>query len=91
MVLLQLVFMVTILLRGVASLGSMSSMAASYGENGQTLCSLRGEDANLVTCFGSDVASVYGAPQRLPLIGITGTYETPVTPLTHSANFEPGF
>jgi len=60
------------LLQRTASLGSMNSMAASYGENGQTLCSLRGENANVVTCFGSDVASVYGAPPRLPLIGLTG-------------------
>jgi hypothetical protein len=56
----------------VQPLGSMSSMAASYGENGQTLCSLRAEKANVVTCFGSDVASVYGAPPRLPLVGLTG-------------------
>jgi len=60
------------LLPRAAPLGSMNSMAASYGENGQTLCSLRAENANVVTCFGSDVASVYGAPPRLPLIGLTG-------------------
>lgn len=60
------------MLQRTASLGSMNSMAASYGENGQTLCSLRGENANVATCFGSDVASVYGAPPRLPLIGLTG-------------------
>lgn len=59
-------------LRTVQPLGSMNSMAASYGENGQTLCSLRAEKANVVTCFGSDVASVYGAPPRLPLVGLTG-------------------
>ncbi|KAG0595188.1 hypothetical protein M758_UG147300 [Ceratodon purpureus] len=59
-------------LRAVLPLGSMNSMAASYGENGQSLCSLRVEKANAVTCFGSDVASVYGAPPRLPLVGLTG-------------------
>lgn len=67
--------LVALFLQPVAPLGSMNSMAASYGENGQTLCSLgMGKDnANVVTCFGSDVASVYGAPPRLPLIGLTGT------------------
>ncbi len=59
-------------LRSVYPLGSMNSMAASYGENGQTLCRLRPEKANVATCFGSDVASVYGAPPRLPLVGLTG-------------------
>ncbi|KAG0572306.1 hypothetical protein KC19_VG083300 [Ceratodon purpureus] len=59
-------------IRAVLSLGSMNSMAASYGEKGQTLCSLRAEKANAVTCFGSDVASVYGAPPRLPLVGLAG-------------------
>ena len=68
----RLLLMLSVYLTQAHALGSMNSMAASYGENGQALCSLRADKANVVTCFGSDVASVYGAPPRLPLLGLTG-------------------
>ncbi|KAH9310901.1 hypothetical protein KI387_025936, partial [Taxus chinensis] len=56
---------------GVAGLGSMGSLAASYGENGRTLCGLNADGSHLANCFGSDAASVYGAPLRMAFGGLT--------------------
>ncbi|CAL9768494.1 unnamed protein product [Musa acuminata subsp. burmannicoides] len=56
---------------GVSGLGSMSSIAVSYGENGPVFCGLSSDGSHLVACFGADASIVYGAPLRLPLLGLT--------------------
>jgi serine/threonine protein kinase len=56
---------------GVFSLGSMSSIAVSYGENGPVFCGLVSDGSHLVGCYGADASIVYGAPVRLPLLGLT--------------------
>lgn len=73
---LQIVVMVFVMVCGlqmdlVLAMGSMSSLAASYGENGPALCGLNADGSQLVTCFGSDAASVYGAPLRIAFRGLT--------------------
>lgn len=58
----------------IEALGSMSSAAAVYGGNGPAFCGLHSSDdrgSGGVECFGSDAASVYGAPLRLTLSGLT--------------------
>ncbi|GLJ25662.1 hypothetical protein SUGI_0491540 [Cryptomeria japonica] len=55
----------------VSAVGSMSSLAASYGENGRTLCGLNADGSHFATCFGSDAAIVYGAPLRKAFTGLT--------------------
>ncbi|KAJ6842921.1 serine/threonine-protein kinase-like protein CR4 [Iris pallida] len=55
----------------VSSLGSMSSIAVSYGEKGPAFCALSSDGSHLVTCLGDDNSVVYGAPSRLPLLGLT--------------------
>ncbi|KAH7353017.1 hypothetical protein KP509_19G075300 [Ceratopteris richardii] len=58
----------------VRGLGSMSSAAAAYGGNGPAFCSLHSSNdsrVGAVHCYGSDAASVYGAPLRLALSGVT--------------------
>lgn len=55
----------------VQALGSMSFAAAVYGGNGPAFCGLRTDGSHVVECFGSDAASVYGAPRRLSLTGLT--------------------
>eukprot|EP00249_Psilotum_nudum_P001755 c14416_g1_i1 orf=131-628(+) len=52
-------------------LGSMSSTAASYGGKGPAFCGLRADGSHTADCFGSDTASVYGAPFGLPFVGLT--------------------
>ncbi|MCO5561929.1 hypothetical protein L7F22_015555 [Adiantum nelumboides] len=52
----------------------MSSAAAAYGGNGPAFCGLRSSalsGSGGVECFGSDAASVYGAPLRLAFLGLT--------------------
>ncbi|KAJ7547300.1 hypothetical protein O6H91_08G079200 [Diphasiastrum complanatum] len=49
----------------------MSSAAVSYGSNGQAFCGLRADGSNVVSCFGTDAASVYGAPPRVEFMGLT--------------------
>ncbi|XP_074575530.1 serine/threonine-protein kinase-like protein CR4 [Curcuma longa] len=56
---------------GVSGLGSMSSIAVSYGENGPVFCGLSSDGSHLVSCFGADASILYGAPFRLPLLGLT--------------------
>ncbi|RWW08239.1 hypothetical protein GW17_00028322 [Ensete ventricosum] len=56
---------------GVSGLGSMSSIAVSYGENGPVFCGLSSDGSHMVSCFGADASIVYGAPIRLPLLGLT--------------------
>ncbi|KAJ1686125.1 hypothetical protein LUZ63_017515 [Rhynchospora breviuscula] len=55
----------------VLGLGSMSSIAVSYGENGPVFCGLVSDGSHLVNCYGADASIVYGAPVRLPLLGLT--------------------
>lgn len=55
----------------VSSLGSMSSIAVSYGENGPVFCALSSDGSHSVSCLGADNSIVYGAPSRLPLLGLT--------------------
>ncbi|XP_010930213.1 serine/threonine-protein kinase-like protein CR4 [Elaeis guineensis] len=55
----------------VSGLGSMSSIAVSYGENGPVFCGLNSDGSHMVTCFGADASVVYGSPFRLPLLGLT--------------------
>ncbi|KAJ9178360.1 hypothetical protein P3X46_010248 [Hevea brasiliensis] len=55
----------------VSGLGSMSSIAISYGENGPVFCGLKSDASHLVTCYGSNSAIIYGTPARFPFIGLT--------------------
>lgn len=55
----------------VSSLGSMNSIAVSYGENGPAFCVLLSDGSHSVQCLGSDNSVVYGAPQRIPFSGLT--------------------
>ncbi|KAF7805352.1 serine/threonine-protein kinase-like protein ACR4 [Senna tora] len=55
----------------VLGLGSMSSIAVSYGEKGSVFCGLRSDGSHTVTCYGSNSAVVYGIPTHFPLLGLT--------------------
>ncbi|KAL3675389.1 hypothetical protein R1sor_025337 [Riccia sorocarpa] len=55
----------------VEGLGTAGKVAVSYGANGQALCQIE-DDSQLVSCFGTDEASVFSAPPRLPMNGVTG-------------------
>ncbi|XP_042514886.1 serine/threonine-protein kinase-like protein CR4 isoform X2 [Macadamia integrifolia] len=55
----------------VSGLGSMSSIAVSYGENGPVFCGLKSDGSHLVTCYGSDSAIIYGTPARFAFSGLT--------------------
>ncbi|KAK2641848.1 hypothetical protein Ddye_023611 [Dipteronia dyeriana] len=55
----------------VSGLGSMSSIAISYGENGPIFCGLKSDGSHLVSCYGSNSAIIYGTPARFPFIGLT--------------------
>lgn len=63
--------MLSNLLRLVNGLGSMSSIAISYGENGPVFCGLKSDRSHLVTCYGSNSAIIYGTPAHFPFIGLT--------------------
>ncbi|KMZ64439.1 Kinase family protein [Zostera marina] len=67
---LVLILMFTALVK-VSGLGSMSSIAVSYGEDGPVFCGLSPEGSHQVTCYGADASIVYGAPSWLPFLGIT--------------------
>lgn len=54
-----------------SALGSMSSIAVSYGENGPVFCALVHDGSHLVRCFGTDPSIVYGTPSRLPMLALT--------------------
>lgn len=58
-------------LRLVSGLGSMSSIAISYGENGPVFCGLNSDGSHLATCYGSNTAIIYGIPGHFPLAGLT--------------------
>ncbi|KAE8729728.1 putative receptor protein kinase CRINKLY4 [Hibiscus syriacus] len=55
----------------VSGLGSMSSIAISYGENGPVFCGLKPDGSHLVTCYGSNAAVIYGTPSHFPFVGLT--------------------
>ncbi|KAL9340083.1 hypothetical protein Peur_066302 [Populus x canadensis] len=55
----------------VSGLGSMSSIAISYGENGPVFCGLKSDGSHLVNCYGSNSAIIYGTPAHFPFIGLT--------------------
>ncbi|ESW03944.1 hypothetical protein PHAVU_011G054300 [Phaseolus vulgaris] len=56
----------------VTSLGSMSSIAISYGEKGSVFCGLKSDGSHTVTCYGSNSAIIYGTPTRFSFLGLTG-------------------
>ncbi|KAF3455723.1 hypothetical protein FNV43_RR00365 [Rhamnella rubrinervis] len=55
----------------VSGLGSMSSIAISYGEKGPAFCGLKSDGSHLVTCYGSNSAITYGTPAHFPFLGLT--------------------
>ncbi|CAK9171870.1 unnamed protein product [Ilex paraguariensis] len=55
----------------VLSLGSMSSIAISYGEYGPVFCGLKSDGSHLVTCYGSNLAVIYATPAHFPFTGLT--------------------
>ncbi|CAK7322615.1 unnamed protein product [Dovyalis caffra] len=55
----------------VSGLGSMSSIAVSYGENGPVFCGIKSDGSHLVNCYGSNSAIIYGTPTHFPFIGLT--------------------
>ncbi|XP_021752211.1 serine/threonine-protein kinase-like protein ACR4 [Chenopodium quinoa] len=56
----------------VSGLGSMSSIAVSYGENGPVFCGLKSDGSNSATCYGANNAIIYGTPIHLSFLGLTG-------------------
>lgn len=56
---------------GTSALGSMTSIAVSYGENGPVFCAVVADGSHVVSCFGTDASIVYGAPSRLPMLSLT--------------------
>ncbi|KAK6914563.1 Protein kinase domain [Dillenia turbinata] len=55
----------------VSGLGSMSSIAVSYGANGAGFCGLKPDGSHLVSCYGANSAINYGTPVHFPFIGLT--------------------
>ncbi|CAK8575819.1 unnamed protein product [Lathyrus sativus] len=56
--------LISCLLCHVYSLGSMSSIAISYGEKGSVFCGLKPDGSRTVTCYGSNSAIIYETPTR---------------------------
>ncbi|XP_074320050.1 serine/threonine-protein kinase-like protein ACR4 [Silene latifolia] len=56
----------------VNGLGSMSSIAVSYGENGPAFCGLKSDGSNFADCYGLDAAIVYATPRNLGFSGLSG-------------------
>nr|KYP58443.1 Serine/threonine-protein kinase-like protein ACR4 [Cajanus cajan] len=56
----------------VSSLGSMSSIATSYGDKGSVFCGLKSDGSHTVTCYGMNSAIIYGTPTHFPFLGLTG-------------------
>ncbi|XP_057471013.1 serine/threonine-protein kinase-like protein ACR4 [Actinidia eriantha] len=52
-------------------LGSLSSIAISYGENGPVFCGLKSDGTHLVTCYGSNSAIIYATPPHFAFTGLT--------------------
>ncbi|XP_051144049.1 serine/threonine-protein kinase-like protein ACR4 [Andrographis paniculata] len=56
----------------VVSLGSMSTIAVSYGDKGHASCVLRSDGSRSVSCYGSNDAIVNATPHHLTFLGLTG-------------------
>ncbi|KAL6976221.1 Serine/threonine-protein kinase-like protein acr4 [Sarracenia purpurea var. burkii] len=52
-------------------LGSMSSIAISYGENGPVFCGLKSDGTHVVTCYGSNSAIIFATPSHFAFAGLT--------------------
>ncbi|CAL5347984.1 unnamed protein product [Camellia sinensis] len=57
--------------RLVLGLGSMSSIAISYGENGPVFCGLKPDGTHLVDCYGSNSAIIFATPSHFRFAGLT--------------------
>ncbi|PIN14283.1 Serine/threonine protein kinase [Handroanthus impetiginosus] len=55
-----------------SSLGSMASIAISYGEKGSVFCGLKSDGSHLAHCFGSNPAVIHATPKDSPFLGLTG-------------------
>ncbi|KAL3567451.1 hypothetical protein D5086_030102 [Populus alba] len=55
----------------VSGLGSMSSIAISYGEKGPAFCGIKSDGSHLVNCYGSNSAIIHETPAYFPFIGLT--------------------
>ncbi|KAJ6370446.1 hypothetical protein OIU76_028678 [Salix suchowensis] len=55
----------------VSGLGSMSSIAISYGEKGPAFCGIKSDGSHLVNCYGSNSAIIHETPAHFPFIGLT--------------------
>ncbi|MED6206009.1 Serine threonine-protein kinase-like protein [Stylosanthes scabra] len=58
----------------VSSFGSMSSMAASFGDKGNAFCGLKPDGSHTVTCNGSNSAIIHDTPAQFQFLGLTGGY-----------------
>ncbi|XP_060216241.1 serine/threonine-protein kinase-like protein ACR4 [Lycium barbarum] len=64
-------FVLLVVFSRVSGLGSMSSIAISYGEYGSVFCGLKSDGSHLVSCYGSSSAIIYSIPAHFPFIGLT--------------------
>ncbi|KAL1345194.1 hypothetical protein HN51_018978 [Arachis hypogaea] len=55
----------------VSSFGSMSSMAASYGDK-HVFCGLKPDGSHTVTCNGTNSAIIHETPTQFQFLGLTG-------------------
>ncbi|PNS94969.1 hypothetical protein POPTR_017G029900v4 [Populus trichocarpa] len=55
----------------VSGLGSMSSIAISYGEKGPAFCGIKSDGSHLVNCYGSNSAIIHETPAYFHFIGLT--------------------
>nr|XP_043630783.1 serine/threonine-protein kinase-like protein ACR4 [Erigeron canadensis] len=55
----------------VIGLGSMSSIAISYGEYGTAFCGLRSDGSHFVSCYGSNSAVTSSTPSLVQFSGLT--------------------
>ncbi|XP_051147336.1 serine/threonine-protein kinase-like protein ACR4 [Andrographis paniculata] len=53
------------------SLGSMSSIGISYGENGPVFCGLKSDGSHMANCYGSNPAIIHATPKHLAFLGLT--------------------
>ncbi|VFQ72451.1 unnamed protein product [Cuscuta campestris] len=58
--------------RVLSGLGSMSTIAVSYGEYGPVFCGLKPDGSHTVTCYGSNSAVIYATPSHSAFLAITG-------------------
>jgi len=70
-ILFELMVLISNLWCQVHSLGSMSSIAISYGEKGSVFCGLKSDGSHTVTCYGSNSAIIYETPTHFSFHGLT--------------------